>query len=567
AAAAAAAPGCADPVTATVVTVDARPSVRGVATLDVTLSNDNATLRESFSVAGRGFPMTFSVETPGRTGALDVTIVGHDADGAVAALGAGTGTIVTDDVGDATVLLDPADFPVNTIVAGAQKLAYDATTAGTQVAAAPDGTFTVGFVDDCSIVSRCDVWGRRFDVTGAPVETLLAASPAQFNLNRSDVFGNDPALAVAPDGSMMSTWTTFDEILASGVTAAGDEALPFETTLNVGTTPRAPAVTAFPDGTFFVVWTETDGGSGDTVVRGRFLSNTGAPTANPNSNDSGPFTISTGADGTPGAPVVVATGDERTAGIAWTVGTDVRMRFTNKTGVLTPQAEVTAASYDPFAFDVWGPALTATPGGTYLLAIGVRSFGGDVDTGAIVLRQVASPLAQTVGVDSVVARGVDYTRPSIAGKDGAFAVAWQACTSGADGAGCGIAARTVRASGLPVGAAVQVNTTTTGDQTTPSIAALTGGAWAVAWTDASGARPDQADTGIRARIIYPPFDAARGTIGAACDAAAPCDADLTCLAGSDDVPHCHASCDPAAATPCPDGGICTTTGGVSGCIF
>ena len=38
-------------------------------------------------------------------------------------------------------------------------------------------------------------------------------------------------------------------------------------------------------------------------------------------------------------------------------------------------------------------------------------------------RQVASPLAQTVGVDSVVARGVDYTRPSIAGKDGAFAVA------------------------------------------------------------------------------------------------------------------------------------------------
>lgn len=74
----------------------------------------------------------------------------------------------------------------------------------------------------------------------------------------------------------------------------------------------------------------------------------------------------------------------------------------------------------------------------------------------------------------------DQVRPSVA-MDGAgdFVIAWQ--SSGQDGSGFGIYAQRYDASGTPVGSEFRVNSFTTGDQTHPSVAIDSTGAFIVTW--------------------------------------------------------------------------------------
>lgn len=566
-----AAAACGEPVTATLVRVDARPAVHDIVTLEVTMSNDAATLGETFDVDGRDFPLTFTIETPGRTGALGVEVRALDEGGAVGALGAGATTIVTDDVGELDVLLEPADFPVNTIYPGAQKLSFFTYMGGTQLTAGPGDTFTVGFADDCMVAGRCDVWGRRFDATGRAVTTDLAVSDAQFNLNRSDVFGNDPALATAADGTMIAVWTTFEQIMATTITPSGAAGSPIETIVSTGTNPTSPAVTALPDGRFLVVWIEDDAKTMATVLRGRVLDVAALPATNPVTGDASAFTIATDAGATPATPAIAATGNGFEAGVVWISGATVRMRFLTAAGQLAPASELTIQTYDPGTTDVWGPAIVPTADRFFVVTWAMRTFGGDADTGAIVARRLAGTAATALGVDSVLARGLpdSITRVSLAAVGERYGVAWTDCTGPADGAGCGVLARVFRDSGLPVGAPFVVNTTTADDQSVPSLVPLSGDAWAVAWTDESLVAPDASDSGVRARIVYPAFASAQGVLGAACGGAddAACPEGTACMPGADGEPRCHAACDPGAATPCPDGGVCTTAAELSACIF
>jgi hypothetical protein len=77
--------------------------------------------------------------------------------------------------------------------------------------------------------------------------------------------------------------------------------------------------------------------------------------------------------------------------------------------------------------------------------------------------------------------------PDIAMRDdGEFVVAWTGNMSGGnDNSGQSIQARLFTADGTPMGADVQVNAFTTGDQTRPAIAALEGGDYLAAWQGAS----------------------------------------------------------------------------------
>jgi len=75
----------------------------------------------------------------------------------------------------------------------------------------------------------------------------------------------------------------------------------------------------------------------------------------------------------------------------------------------------------------------------------------------------------------------DQTQPAIAGlSDGRYIIAWQ--SKNQDGSGLGIYAQIFTAGGAKSGAAFQVNTTTTSDQTLPSVAALPGGGFVMSWT-------------------------------------------------------------------------------------
>jgi len=561
---------CADPVAGALVTVQARPAVGEVDSLEVTFSNDNATLSQTFTVDGRDFPLTFSVETPGRTGEIEMTARGLAEDGTLVAIGGGRATLVADELIDATMMLDPADFVVNTSVAGSQRLAWDAAQAGVQIAAGPDGTFTVGFTDDCGSLGRCDVWGRRYDVAAVPLPTEIEASDDQFHVNLTEVFGNDPALAVNGDGTLLAVWSTFDEILAVAITAQGGATAFSETLVSEGTSPDDASVAALPDGRFVVVWTETLPASTERAVRGRLLDASGQLAVNPETASTAPFTIDTTTGDAPDAPAVAITGDGLQMGFIWRDGSTVRVRFTTDMGLLQPISQIEIASVDPFD-DLWAPRIVATDDRRYVVAWGHRTFGGDRDDGVIVARRIAPPTGALVGTDSLIARGLadSVTRFGLA-SDGtdAFIATWHGCGTDGDGDNCGVQARMFRDTGLPVGAPFVVNTTTRGDQLTPSVTWLGEEAFALTWTDESELEPDASESAIRARVVYPTFAAARGVVGAECGGAAgdTCGDGTVCLAGTDEVTRCHAACDPAGPDPdCPDGGVCTTAGTVSGC--
>jgi hypothetical protein len=566
--------GCSEPVTITVVRVEARPAVRDVDRLDVTFANGNATISESFAVAGRRFPLSFSVETPGRRGVLAMTARALDDDGQLAALGSAEAVIVPGGDASATMVLEPADFGVNTRVAGSQRLAWTNAAAGVQVAAAPDGTFTIGFTDDCGELLRCDLWGRRFDARATPVETEIEASDAQFNINRTAVFGNDPAMAVAPDGTLLAAWTTFDEVLAATITPTGGPGRTVETIVSTGNDPGDPAAVALPDGRYLVVWSEVDAVSSERVIRGRMLGPTGFPAVNPETNTTGVFTISTSSGGSPDRPVVARlAGDTLETAIVWRAGTSILARFTTAQGRLAPGGQIEVIRYANL-HDVWSPQVAATPDGRFVIGWAHRTFGGEADDGEIVARKVSSPAATPLGADARLGRGLpdSASRFGLATSDGPMVATWHACNVQGDDSNCGIRLRVFRSNGLAVGDDAIVNTTTTGNQVTPSIAWLGpagDGGFAITWTDDSRVRPDTAETGIRARVVYPAFDDAAGVLGARCGASAPpCGDGQVCMPGSSDELFCHARCDPGGPAPhCPGGGVCTTSGDESGCIF
>ena len=74
---------------------------------------------------------------------------------------------------------------------------------------------------------------------------------------------------------------------------------------------------------------------------------------------------------------------------------------------------------------------------------------------------------------------------------------------------------------------------------------------------------------MRARVITPLYDDARGVHGATCGASAPgapdCGEGLACAMGSDSIQRCYYVCSPPS---CPTGGTCTTVDETtSACIF
>jgi len=557
-----AAAGCGGGVSVTVVHVDARPGVRDATTLQVVMGNANATLTQDFDLTGHPFPTDFSVTTPGRSGVLSLTVRALDSGGAVVGIADAQAAIDPAGETDIDVLLAPADFQVNTDYAGAQRTVFYFTSGGRQIAAAPDGTFTVAFSDDCGTLARCDEWGRRFDATGAPQTTALAAGDAQFHVNRSNIFGTDPAVAVGDDGSMVATWTTQNEIVCSAIAPDGSAASPVEVVLSAGMVPDHPGVAAMGSNRFLVVWQESDASSNAPVIRARLVDRTCTPQTNPNSGDAGPFLVSTTTSPAPNQPAVAAAADGSAAAIVWHAGQTLRGRFLDGTAMLdSGDVPVLAVGSGD---TLWGPQLTAIDGG-WALAYGWATADQTLPMGGYILRRL-DPAGGQLGLDTIVTQPTPdaFSAPSVARRpDGAIAVAWHNCGTAGDGDGCGVWLQLIRPTGLPVAGPVVVDTTAAGDQTDASVTALPG-AFAVAWTDGSMAGPDQSETGIRARVIYPVYDDAVGVSGAACSSSAPCADGLACAPDGDGTSRCHAACDPAGTAPqCPGGGVCTD----GACLF
>jgi len=501
AALAALAAGCGGEAGITVVTVAARPAVGAVAQLEVSLDNASASQRETFTVTGREFPLSFSVSTAGRSGPMTVRVEASNGNGEVRA--AGAVTVELDPAGrvEAALTLAPNDFVVNSTYVGTQDLAFRSDAGGRQLSAGLDGHFTIGWSDTCQMVGRCDVFGRRYDATGTPLATAIAAGTAQFNFNQtSGLIGYEPSLATDRSGNTLAAWATAGELFAVVVDATGAALTSSETTVTTATTPGTPAVIALPDGRFVVAWGDASATAGQRVIKARYLSSSGVPINNPVTGTTAAFQVSSTVMTNAAVPAMVSLG---TGGlvIAWTDVATVRGRFYGPTGTPISGSDLVMSGH-PLTDDIGPPQLAALAGNPLLL-FRRATTGGDADNGQLVLRRMSASGA-LIGTDVVVNDDVERGPAGLSTTSaGEVAVVWSACTTATDGSGCGVWFRQYSGELAPRTDAIAVNTTTEGDQEDPSVGWLPDGAAAVAWSDDSMAEPDLDGGAVRARIIYP----------------------------------------------------------------
>ncbi len=158
-------------------------------------------------------------------------------------------------------------------------------------------------------------------------------------------------------------------------------------------------------------------------------------------------------------------------------------------------------------------ALTALAGGGFVISWTDNSASGGDTSGASVRAQMYDANGTAVGGEFLVntATSAGQLQPSITGlASGGFVVSWTDNSTQGDTSSSGIKAQIYDASGAAVGGEFVVNTVTQLAQSQQSITALSSGGFVATWTDASGLKPDNKGTGIKAQV----FDSTGHKIGA-----------------------------------------------------
>jgi hypothetical protein len=453
--------------------------------------------------------------------------------------------------------IGPPDFVVNSDSTGDHFLSNDYEADGVQLAATADGTWTTVFGATCT--TACNLFGRRFDARGEALSSVVAGGPNDFPVTTT-LTTSAATPAISGSGTATVVFWDYTDTVGPGTGVACralDElgnATPGQVTIS---TDAADVVTAAPlsNGNYAVAWQSYSPAAIRTIIVKPDCTTVTAQ----------PITAASAA-AVAGAHVAA---NMDTVLYAWLVesgmGKDLHLRPASNAAIFGP--EVTPILH------------TATQG---ISAVRIAPFG----TGfAVVLRWVAldsvgpgrielfevNALGAIVGGPTLIAdqTGSDFSGGHnsfgvAARSDGALMIVWHQCTSGTSST-CDVLGRIVRPTGVPVGDAFIVPTTTTGDQTSPSVVALPG-AFVAAWNDSSHAPPDTDVMVVRARIVDPAYDDATAVLGAACGGTLPaCNQGLTCAMGSDNTQRCFETCTPPT---CPDGGMCTLAAGTTyACMF
>ncbi|MET0274264.1 MAG: hypothetical protein ABW360_14850 [Phenylobacterium sp.] len=276
---------------------------------------------------------------------------------------------------------------------------------------------------------------------------------------------------------------------------------------------RDPEITTLSGGRFVVTWTDFSGTGGDAsaAVRAQVFEATGTPVG-------GEILVNTETLSDQRHPQVAALSNGGFA-IAWT--------NYSATGSDTTHAGVRAQVFGADGARVGGelqvntttnnaqemPKLTGLSNGGFAMVWTDYSHSSD-DPSGMALRARAygadgAPAGPEVLVNTTTAS--DQYAPQITAlSNGRFVVAWQDSSEEAPDDEFGaIRAQVFSATGAPEGGEILVNTTTAGDQWALHVTALSGGGFAIAWTDESHAVGDPSDAAVRARV----FDAAGAPVG------------------------------------------------------
>jgi hypothetical protein len=288
------------------------------------------------------------------------------------------------------------------------------------ITALADGGFVVTWVSNRQDSSNYGIYGQRYNSSG-----IVAGSEFRINTTTSNQ-QHYPDITALADGSFVVTWTSFGQDASNTWGIYGQRydssgvAAGAEFRVNT-TTPSdqlSPAITALSDGGFVVTWMSDGDGSSWGVYGQRY-------------NSSG----------------IVA-------------GSEFRVNTTT-TG------------------EQYYPDITALLDGGFVVTW--ESYGQDGSgIGIYGQRYNSSGVAAGIEFRINTTTANDQTYLAISAlSDGGFVVTWE--SYGQDGSGTGIYGQRYNSSGVAAGTEFRVNTTTSDQQHSPAITALSDGGFVVTW--------------------------------------------------------------------------------------
>jgi len=299
------------------------------------------------------------------------------------------------------------------------------------------------------------------------------------------------------DGRLLVTWMSGGEIKARLFSAAGT-ALGGEFAVNTTTANSQfdPTATALASGGFAIAWQDFNGDGSDTCIRARIYNAAGTPAGND-------FIVNFVTAGAQGDARIAGTPDGGFV-VTWTSqpgdssGAGVKAQLFNAAGARVGGEILvnTTEAAGQFVYDV-----VARPTGGFVISWSdLSATGGDTSLGAA-RAQIFDAAGGKVGAEILVntTTSGDQFHPVVAALEGGgLAFAWVDNEGDPLDPGTGIRARIYDAGGAPVGGEFGVNTNQTGQQYFPSIAAVPGGGFVVAWQDDTG---DGGGTGISGQVF------------------------------------------------------------------
>lgn len=396
-----------------------------------------------------------------------------------------------------------SELLVNTQVVGSQfDPAITGLAGGGFVATWSDESLTLGDGSATSIKAQV------FDAAGAKVG-------AEFLVN-SQVAGAQltPTITGLANGDFVVAWTdssaAVGDISGSGVTAqvftAAGAKVGAEFLVNTSTAgaQQAPTITALAGGGFVVTWTDESHTLGDadgTSIKAQLFTAAGARIGseflvNSQVGDS-QFepTVSGLADG----GFVVAWRDRSnalgdldegvTAQVFDAAGAKVGQEFLVNTEAANPQVQ---------------PTITGLAGGGFVVAWSDTSHTLGDPEGASIKLQLFTAAGVEVGSETLVntQTASDQGSPAVTAlAGGGFIVTWEDFSTLGDGDGTSIKAQLFDAGGNKLGGEFLVDTQTTSNQALPTVAAVAGGGFVVAWEDYSRTLGDLAPASIKAQLF------------------------------------------------------------------
>ncbi|MGE0546485.1 MAG: hypothetical protein AB7O24_03365 [Kofleriaceae bacterium] len=479
----------------TTIAVNVRPTVKSATKLRVTLTNDGNTVTDELSLGSKAFPLDFSYSTTGRTGDIEVQVDALTSDDRLV----GRGVLpVPASADQASITIDGPDFVVNTLYGGDQLLSGDDDSSGFQLAANDDGKWTVAFRDGCA--EGCDILARRFDANGDPINSELATPPnAQFKLSTAAVtLASTPALA-AKNNLTLAVWDTGVGVLCRAIDQLGASVT---APLQVSSDAMCDVVSlvGLSNNNFAVTWRSRDA---QNVIRTMII----RPDCTALTS---PAVASTSAGIAATRPTVATKGGALVDNVlyAWILDGSVHIRGANPANTFDTSTDIQLIAKTATEQVEYVRVARSTDGFAVFARWVTIDETSPTATGKIVMYRVdpsGALLEPTEGIEITAEAGVDSKSVKSFGvasrENDSMFVAWHACAQD----DCGVFGRFIAADGLTLSSAVfEVATTTTGDQTNPSVVGIPKIGFAVAWRDDSQQGEDTSGSSVRARILYSP---------------------------------------------------------------